>query len=215
MTHLYVNGDSHSAGVSLPSDSVSFASIVAQHFDLKLVNQSLAGGSNQRAIRITQDWIRTTQEKYFVLIGWTSWEREEWPYRGDFFQANSSADTFDDPDLDQRYRDWINSLNEQSIPSLGREWHENIWQFHKKLQDQQIPHLFFNCFYDFFVEGNQQRDWNNCFLGPYDNQQSYWHYLKSQGFQTVNHNDLHFGADGHQAWSKIIISHIEKYNLIK
>lgn len=214
MTHLYVNGDSHSAGVSLPSPTASFASIVAQHFGLKLVNQSLPGGSNQRTIRITQDWIRTTQEKYFVLIGWTSWEREEWPYRGDFFQANSSADTFGDLDLDQRYRHWVNSLNENVIPRLGQEWHENIWQFHKKLQDRQIPHLFFNCFYDFFVDSKQHREWNNCFFHPYENNWSYWHHLKSLGYNTVSDVDLHFDAAGHRAWADQLIDHIKQYQLL-
>lgn len=215
MTYIYVNGDSHSAGVSLPSDSMSFANLIAKHFDLQLVNQSLPGGSNQRAIRITQDWIRTSQAKYFVLVGWTSWEREEWPYRGDFFQANSSADTFGDADLDQRYKTWVNGLDANDIPTLGQAWHENIWQFHKKLQDRQIPHLFFNCFYDFFVDKSGHHDWDNCFFHPYDSDWSYWHYATSQGCKPFREDDLHLGADAHKIWANLLIAHIEKYKLLK
>jgi hypothetical protein len=211
---IYVNGDSHSAGVSLESKTRSFGSLVAQHFRLPVENQSLPGASNNYIIRITQDWIRTCNDKYFVLIGWSSWEREEWPYRGGFFQANSSADTFGDADLDQRYKTWVNALDETSVPKLGKHWHEQIWQFHEKLKTRNIPHLFFNCFYDFFVDQTQHRDWDNCFLRPYDSQWSYWHYLKSQGYNTINANDLHFGADGHRAWADVLIQHIKTHKLL-
>lgn len=214
MKHVYINGDSHSAGVSLESDSMSFGSLIAKEFDLLPVNQSLPGGSNQRAIRITQDWIRTSQDQYFILIGWTSWEREEWPWRGDFFQVNGSADTQGDTELHQKYQQWVTDLSEATIPNLGREWHENIWQFHTKLQDKNIPHLFFNCFYDFFVESTHHRDWNHCFFHPYDNDHSYWHYLKLHGYQTISDTDLHFGPDGHRAWADVLIAHIKENQLL-
>ena len=214
MNHLYVNGDSHSAGVALKSATQSFGSLVAQYFKLPLVNQALPGASNNYIIRITQDWIRTCNDKYFVLIGWSSWEREEWPYRGEFFQANSSADTFGDLELDQRYKTWVNGLDENNIPRLGKEWHEKIWQFHEKLTVRNIPHLFFNCFYDFFIDLKHQRDWCGNFFHPYESDWSYWHYLQQQQFSPAQSDSFHYGADAHQAWANLLIQHIKQHNLL-
>lgn len=211
---LYANGDSHTQGFGLEDTNQSFASLVAKHFELPIVNHALAGGSNQRTIRISQDWIRTSQQRYFVLIGWTSWEREEWPWRGDFFQVNSSADTQGDPELEQRYRAWVTGLDEATVPRLGKEWHENIWQFHNKLKQREIPHLFFNCFYDFFADQSLHRDWDHCFVEPYDNTGSYWHYLRDHGFKTYGQDQYHYAADAHQAWANVLINWIEKYQLL-
>ena len=211
---IYVNGDSHSAGSGLETVTQCFGSLVAQQFELPMVNQALPGGSNNYIIRSTQDWIRACNDKSFVLIGWSSWEREEWPYRGEFFQVNSNADTFGDAELDQRYRTWVNGLDEHTIPNLGKEWHEHIWQLHEQLKIKNIPHLFFNCFYDFFVDPKHQRDWGVNFFHPYENNWSYWHYLKSQGYKTISDNNLHFKADAHQAWADALIQHIKKHNLL-
>lgn len=214
MNHLYVNGDSHSAGVAVESATQSFGALVAQHFKLPLVNQALAGASNNYIIRVTQDWVRTRNDKYFVLIGWSSWEREEWPYRGGFFQANGSADTFGDPELDQRYKIWVNGLDETGLPKLGQEWHERIWQFHEKLKTRNIPHLFFNCFYDFLIDSKYQRDWGANFFHPYENDWSYWYYLQRQQFRPAQHESYHYGADAHQVWADLLIQHIKKHKLL-
>lgn len=211
---FYVNGDSHSAGVSLDSQSQSFGSLVARHFNLDVVNQSLPGGSNQRTIRITQDWIRTTQQKYFILIGWTSWEREEWLYRGDFFQVNSGSDCAGDEELEQKYRSWVTGLSPEYVPQQGKIWHENIWQFHQKLQVRNIPHLFFNCFYDFFVDESKHLDWQGCFFHPYENDWSYQHYLKAQGHKTFGQDQYHYGPQAHQAWADLLINHIKENKLL-
>jgi len=209
---LYVNGDSHSAGTDLKIVNQSFPSLVARHFNLPIVNQSLPGGSNNYIIRITQDWIRTCNEKYFVLIGWTSWEREEWPYQGDFFQVNANNNTKGDKELDQQYRQWVSNLDDNNLPKLGQQWHESIWHFHQKLNVRGIPHLFFNFFYDFFVDKQDQMDWGPNFFHPYDSEYSYWHYLRRLKFRA--NGMLNFGPDAHRAWADVLIQHIKTHKLL-
>ena len=129
---LYVNGDSHAAAAECVNSHAwacddglywglgqqphpdnlraSFGCELANHLDAVLVCDAQAGGSNDRIIRTTQQWINDnpdTLEDTFMLIQWSTWEREEWFYDNTWWQVNASGiDQVPQP-LQEKYRHYI------------------------------------------------------------------------------------------------------------
>ena len=100
---LYINGDSHAAGTDAEfsygwaeddsefwdkgkcphpdNEQVSFGAVLSELLGCQRINQSQAGGSNPRIIRVTKKWIESHPKLLkdtFMLIQWSTWEREEW-----------------------------------------------------------------------------------------------------------------------------------------
>ncbi len=91
--------------------------------------------------------------------------------------------------------------------------HESIWNFHLELEQQQIPHLFFNTFSYFghVVLNNLPRyNWGTSYLEPYNESYTYYHWLKNQGVNTVNSKSYHFRADAHKKWAEFLLPHLTK-----
>jgi hypothetical protein len=206
---LYVNGDSHSVGVGVPMHD-SFAYIVAQKVNMRLENQSSSGASNQKIIRTTREYIKTNRPN-FVLIGWSTWEREEWLHNDQYYQINSSGAEQLPPVLQARYKTWVATQDSNSMDSKSQHWHEQIYQLHLELKQQNIQHLFFNCMYNFF-KISKKLQWINNYVDPYDNESSYYWYLKNKNYTTDSW--YHYGADGHGAWAEFLINYIRKYKLL-
>ena len=169
---VYVNGDSHTAGAEA-INSHAFAEDDSQYFYLgraphpdnlqvtwgKLLSLALrtgfhcaaeSGSSNARIIRTTRKWLAEadrSKSELLVVIQWSTWEREEWLYEGVYYQVNASGIDMVPQPLQEKYRQYI----------LGIDWqlkteqaHDQIWNFHKELEEQGIKHIFFNGF-DFSV----------------------------------------------------------------
>jgi hypothetical protein len=77
---MYVNGDSHTAGLGIEKEE-TFAHHIARHYGAEYINEAKSGGSNNRILRLTNTYL-DNHKPDFVLIGWSSWEREEWLYEG-------------------------------------------------------------------------------------------------------------------------------------
>ena len=205
---LYVNGDSHAAGAELESGKQSFAEIVAEYFGLTLVNQARGGCSNSRIIRTSKEWLEH-HDAALVLIGWSTWEREEWMYGNQWYQINVGAfDTLPVP-LRQRYRQWVTETSREKMMNQGSEWHDNIYNWHKEINQ---PHVFFNTMFSFFCD--KQQEWDASFLDPYSAENSYYWYLKNKNIKTVTKQSYHYGAEGHRVWADRLIQHIEQNNLL-
>ena len=84
---IYFNGDSHTYGIDL-DPAQRFSNLVAQQFDRLLVNDAKVGASNTRIIRTTKQYLENNKPDLLV-IGWTTWEREEWEYQGQYYDVNS------------------------------------------------------------------------------------------------------------------------------
>ena len=112
---IYVNGDSHSAGAEIVN-SYCFAQddprylawgkrphpeAIPETYGYKLaraMNQAFhtdaeSASSNKRILRTTKKFIEETQDKkhLFVVIGWATWEREEWQDGEDYVQVTASG----------------------------------------------------------------------------------------------------------------------------
>jgi hypothetical protein len=207
---LYVNGDSHSNGMQLLSEN-KFANQVADYFNLSLNNVAQIGASNQRIIRTTREYIAQGHRPTLIIIGWSTWEREEWEHEGKYYNVNSSGhDVLPDALVDQ-YKSWVLDQSEEVLAVKSAKWHNEIYQLHLELKQQQLDHVFFNCMYNFF-NVQSQLDWDNCYVHPYHNEYSLYWYLKKQGF--VTDDWYHYGADGNRAWADFLIEFIKSNNIL-
>ena len=108
------------------------------------INQAESGSSNRRIIRTTELFLETANIKdIVVLIGWSTWEREEWWHEGKDYQVTASG-TDDVPDaLKEKYKQWIVNLdyNKKKIDATV-----DIWAFDRWLRDHDIKVCYFNTF---------------------------------------------------------------------
>jgi hypothetical protein len=161
--------------------------------------------------------MRTTREYLdnnvpdLIMIGWTTWEREEWQHLGQYYNVNSSGHDPLPTDLQQLYKNWVIEQTPATLFAKSQYWHNEIFKLHSELVQKNIRHVFFNCMYNFFQTDNQQ-DWAANFIGPYDNNSSYYWWLTQQGFQADSW--YHFGADGHRAWATRLINYIQEHNIV-
>ena len=224
---VYVNGDSHSAGAEAVN-SYAFANDDSLYLGLgrqphpdnlrasygcELANlmgavldcDAESASSNDRIMRTTREYL-VANTPQLIVIGWSSWEREEWLHNGQYWQVNGGGIGHDWPaEIKQRHRDWVLTVD---YHEKTKQAHEKIWQFHQELENLNIRHLFFNCFSE-FRRVDQQRDWGDSYLGPYNNSLSYSVWLNHKGFQTVKPGSYHYGADAHQAWAKLLFNTLQ------
>jgi hypothetical protein len=207
---LYVNGDSHSHGNNVKNRTKTFASLLSHALDFELVNSSNSGASNDRIIRTTRDYLADNQPD-LVVIGWSTWEREEWEHLGQYYNVNSSGHDQLPDVLITKYKQWVIEQTPETLVGKSQHTHEKIYKLHCELTEKQIPHVFFNCMYNFF-EITNQLNWNHSYIGPYENDASYYWYLKKRNFATDDW--YHYGEDGHKAWANFLIKYIEENKIL-
>lgn len=207
---LYVNGDSHSHGMHL-SPHEKFSNIVAKEIGFAVTNAAQIGASNASILRTTQEYIASGATPNLILIGWTTWEREEWCYQNQYYNVNSSGHDQLPTKLQKLYKNWVIEQTAETLNVKSSYWHNEIYKLHQELTEKNIKHLFFNCMYNFF-QPNNQHNWGATFIGPYDNDSSYYWYLRNQGY--VSDKWYHFGSAGHAAWARKLINYIKEHNII-
>ena len=210
---FYVNGDSHCLGAMKdgPGDP-SFAKLVAKHFNLDLVNQSEGASSTTRIIRTTQEYLSNNKPR-LVLIGWGTWEREEWVYNNEYYNVMVGWYKHLPDPLRARYDTWVEQQNYDTLVKKSCIVHEQIHRLHKLLEACTIPHLFFNCMYGFQgVSKDMQYDWKTSYIEPYDGDKSYVWYLKNKQYE--HDKWFHFPQEAHAEWAHVLIKHIEDHDII-
>lgn len=220
---LYVNGDSHSAGAEAVNtysfardDSlywnmdrephpdnlrVSYGCELANMLGAILQCDAESASSNDRIIRTTYDSLEIVKPE-LVIIGWSTWEREEWWHETTqrYWQVNAGGIGHDWPaEIKDQYRGYIANLN---YDHAVRNAHGKIHQLHRYLADKQIPHIFFNTFEPF--TNLPKFDWGNSYIHPYDPEYTYYNWLKACGFKTVRPDSYHFGPDAHRSWAEFL-----------
>lgn len=225
---LYVNGDSHSAGAEAVNNfcfaeddskfrhlakqphphnlAVSYGKQIADSLGFELICDAESASSNARIIRTSKHFLQANRPD-FVLIGWATWEREEWYHNNVYYQVTAGGGDLVPSDLQTNYKEWVIET-EHNYARNELVQHQAIYQFHKELAQQQIPHLFFNTFSYFgHICLNQldRYDWSNCYLEPYDENYTYYHWLKQQGIDTVSADSYHFGKHAHTKWAEFLL----------
>lgn len=232
---LYVNGDSHSAGAEAVNThafaeddptytqlgraphpdnlAVSYGKKLADSFNFDFVCHAESGSSNSRILRTTREYLKNNKPN-LVVIGWATWEREEFLIDGVHWQFSSNMD-IDGPfppipnNVKQAYRKWVSHAN----PNKSEEyWHRTIYEFHSELTNLKIPHLFFNTLHYFHSDRIIKLDWNNTYISPYDYKETFWQWLNNQGFQSTK--GYHYSADAHTAWAKYLLTYIQNESIM-
>ena len=224
---LLVNGDSHTAGAEAVNQH-SFA-----YDDPKYVNMQRSphpdnlkaswglnlskmlsatplilaesASSNERILRTTNRWLgENSDSDVFVIIQWSTWEREEWLIDDEWFQVNASG--IDDvPDSHKkRYKEFVANVD---WSKCTQNWFSRIKAYHEYLDSQGIKHLFFNGNTDFSKIKNRY-DFGKSYIDPYSSEGTYHGWLQANGHKTVRKNSYHYDAKAHSAWSRFLIRYI-------
>lgn len=245
---LYVNGDSHSAGAQAVNDfafaqddpklwqdewfnkphpdnlPASYGQLLANKINAGFVCDAMPAGSNTRIIRTTREYLKTNKPN-IIIIGWTSWEREEWFNDDDnvWYQVNASGIDSVPEKWTDRYKNFVVNVDWKKKEIF---WHNEIKNFHLELRDLQIPHLFFNCYSNFFHSHNtfknanlpfHQHEYGNNYINPYDDFH-FINYLRSVGCKDVRepadpfikNKRTHFGPDGHAKWAEFLLPYLTR-----
>jgi hypothetical protein len=232
---FYVNGDSHTAGAEavnpyafaeddgnlahlgrLPHPdnlAVSWGKKLSTLLKMAFFCDAESGASNERILRTTKEYINNYPQDVtdlFVVIGWSTWEREEWLIDDVYYQVNASGIDDVPYNYGSRYKQYIADVDWDQKTNL---WHENIWDLHTWLDELSIKHIFFNCNLSFSdIHKDKRRDWGINYINPYTNAGTYDAYLKSLNCEIMG--NYHFGEDGHTMWSKYLLKYIVKNNLV-
>jgi len=230
---LLINGDSHSAAAECvnthgwaeddskyfmqgrrphPDNLVkSFGYLLAKPLQRGLVCLAEAGSSNDRIMRTTRDYVKTHDtENLLIVIGWSTWERQEWKIKGEYYQVNASGIDHVPDSHKQRYKEFVAGVNWEHCTQQA---HEDIWVLHQELVEHNIKHVFFNGNSHFSDIRDDRRDWGVNYIAPYDYTQTYDYWLQSQAHNYVNAKSMHYGPDAHQAWKKKLLKYILDNNL--
>jgi hypothetical protein len=225
---LYVNGDSHSAGAELVEnyafadddptykhlgrrphpDAIphTFGYKLAQSLNAGFYLDAESGSSNARILRTTQQFLQDNRKQdVFVLIGWTSWDREEWLDGETYYQVTAGGTDSVPAHLAEEYKAWVAKQTMQELDRKQLEWHNKIYKLHTTLQDAGISHLFFNTYSWFRTHVQEPLPWHGCYLTPYGQTGTYTNWCKDNGYQPVRYGSYHYGKDAHIGWYKHLL----------
>ena len=240
---IYINGDSHSLGhdavvqgIPCPEDDldenwevwhnwmesmkeknleVSYGNVLAKKLGAVLVCEAESGCSNDSIIDRTLKYLESNTPD-FLIIGWSTWERETWYWNREPYNFTSSGSDSVHPMLKDFYKQWVIDSNKETVQhQKERDNHVKIYLLHKLLQSKNIKHLFFNT-YNFFFYNVQYKEprynwghYNQNYVDPYTKNQTYYFWLEQQGFKPSNTEHYHYGADAHQAWAEFLLPKVQ------
>lgn len=230
---LYVNGDSHAAAaeavnvhsfaeddseyfymgrVPHPANlAVSWGMLLSLAVKATLICAAESASSNTRILRTTREWLaNNARGEKFVIIQWSTWEREEWLIDDVYYQINASGIDSVPDSHQQQYREFVASVDWRQ---KTQQAHEKIWQFHCELKQSGINHLFFNG-NNHFESIEDRKDWGMNYMDPYDPAGTYTSVLLNNGYQTVSPDSWHFGRDAHAFWNRYVLKYIVRNKML-
>lgn len=233
---LYVNGDSHAAAAEAVNthafaedDQQYFYLGRAPHPDNKRVSWSRSAAdmlkahlhldaesasSNQRIIRTTREWLseQSSFNDVLVIIQWSTWERQEWLINGTYYQVNASGIDDVPASHQEQYKEFVRGVDWQQCTERA---HNEIWQFHSELEQQNIKHVFFNGNNSFeSIAEAERQEWGKSYIGPYDSAQTFDAVLQQNGFDTVSPISYHYGKESHSFFARYMLQYIIKNKMV-
>ena len=241
---LYVNGDSHSAGAEAVNSfafanedkkyrdlgkiphpdnlKASYGQLIADNLGYQLICDAESGASNTRILRTTYSYLENNTPD-LIIIGWATWERSEWVFGDTYYQFSAGMNSAGLPkEIGEIYKQWVVDRDRPDI--YCKYWQQRIWQLHQDLIAKQIPHLFFNTYSNLltFKEGAvpcgsevEALDWGFNYIDPYNQNNTYFSWLASQGLKTVDLTSFHYGAPAHKIWADHLTKIIKESIMVK
>lgn len=212
---IYVNGDSHTAGADIipgicfAQDDPRYLAYgrrphpeavvetwgykVAQIFNQGFFCDAESGSSNQRILRTTRNFLDSTKDKTSacVIIGWTTWEREEWQDGEDYVQVTASGTDSVPEHMAEEYKQWVSAQTPSELERKRTQQYKEILELHHQMRELDVKHLFFHV-----NESVQTQD-----FGLNWHPIVYTKWLLEQGHQT---STGHFDSKAHTAWANFI-----------
>lgn len=191
--------------------AASWCTHLARDLGRTLVCDAESASSNDRIARTTREWIAKNPDKLsctFMVIQWTTWEREEWQHNGTWYQVNASGADWVPAELRQRYKQFVVDVD---WTLKTQQWHQKIWSLHRELQDVNIPHLFYSG-HSTFSDVQNHLNWASSYIDPYNTHASYHAFLQQNGH--VPSKFYHFDAKGHCFWANYVLHYLKQHNLV-
>lgn len=240
---IYASGDSHTAGAEAVNPhafaedhylykhlgraphpdnlKVSYGQLLADMCSADLICDAESAGSIPMILRKIKLYLADEKPRPdLVVIGWPTFEREEWLHEGIYYQITASGSDQVPYPLRNRYKEWV---IEQSDPAIINsklvKRHDDIYDMHGLLRHRGINHIFFNTYSHFAHIKNLHHlqafeyDWQSCYLDPYDAGMTYYNWLIQNGYKTVRPESYHFGADAHRAWANLLFKKLVEKGL--
>jgi hypothetical protein len=238
---LVVNGCSHAAGSDIDPLDVepsgwsahrAFGKHLADSLGWDYVNIAMPGGSNERIVRTTIEWVGQasrdpSQPPPFVLVMWTGHARFEvyddrrccWL---NLCPGIEATPYFDDYSFElQRYFRYHVLVRTTRTETATRFWLDVVL-LQSYLEAKGIDYLFCNGYQsldngaDFEVFARQLN--RRRYYEPFDNSRSFWWQLKHDGYRVRVPPDGvvprgfqgHYGEDGHRRWADRMLEVLEQ-----
>ena len=136
----------------------------------------------------------------FLFVGWTSTEREEWPWLYNNISVCGGPDFGIPEPMKARYEQWKTTLTREYMQQCTNFWHSRIHQMHLRLQDLGIRHLFWTT-YDNFKSVTDQVEWHGNFYKPYDANGCMAKFFEVNHIDANEGDPFHYGPAAQQAWA--------------
>ena len=194
-----------------PVDLTNMAPVFSKQMGQDFKCWSKNGASNY--------WIETHIEYFladtskikdpFLFIGWTSTEREEWPWLYNNISVCGGPDFGIPEPMKARYEQWKTTLTRDYVQQCTELWHARIHQMHLKLIDLKIPHLFWTTYDNFKAVGNQV-DWHGNFYKPYDPNGCMAKFFETNNIPANDGDTFHYGPAAQAAWAIELSNYVQK-----
>ena len=135
-----------------------------------------------------------------LFIGWTSFEREEWPWLYNNISVCGGPDFGMPEPMKPRFNQWKQQLTGEYYRRITQFWHDKIYAIHLKLREQGIRHLFWTTYNNFKEIANQQ-DWHGNFFQPYTETGCMSRFLESNNLPAYPNDPFHYGPEAQRAWA--------------
>jgi len=150
---ILVNGCSFTECWNLENREQAWPNIVSKELSQPLVNLAIGGGSNSRIARTTQEWLYTNEKPDLVIIGWTSFVRNELSsYNGQYIRMTPHSSLIEDnslhhnPDTNLLHEIYYRCCHNDFL-SL-KDTLRHMITMDKLLTSMGIPYIFFNAMHD-------------------------------------------------------------------
>jgi hypothetical protein len=145
----------------------------------------------------------------FLFVGWTSFEREEWPWLYSNISVCGGPDFGIPVPMKAKYDQWQQTLTDDYMQACIELWHERIYQMHQHLQDLDISHLFWTT-YNNFKSIEDQRDWHGNFFKPYDEDGCMSKYFEKTGIKSIHCDPFNYDREAHDSWAGVLADYAKQ-----